>query len=48
MSLGDYEAVLTEIAEEWATAEHEIKLAEQIHKRVVFLQSRSFVTRGAA
>jgi hypothetical protein len=36
MSLGDYEAVLTEIAEEWATAEHEIKLAEQIHKRVVF------------
>jgi hypothetical protein len=36
MSLGDYEQILTEIAAEWGVAEEEIKLAEQIHKKVVF------------
>ena len=36
MSLGDYEAILTEIATEWGIAEFEIKLAEQVHRKVVF------------
>lgn len=36
MSLGDYEAILVEIATEWGTAELEIKLAEQLHHKVVF------------
>ena len=35
MSLGDYEAILTEIATEWGIAEEEIKLAEQVHRKVV-------------
>ncbi|GAA0757115.1 hypothetical protein FHS52_000383 [Erythromicrobium ramosum] len=35
MSLGDYEEILTEIASEWGVAEEEIKLAEQIHHKVV-------------
>jgi hypothetical protein len=36
MSFGDYEEILGEIAAEWGVAEEEIKLAEQIHKKVVF------------
>ena len=36
MSLGDYEELLSDISQEWDIAEREVKMAEQLHKKVVF------------